>query len=87
VCDVNGNSVGTAGVVTSFKLTQTISGTASAVNESVVSTTPDTAFRWDSTNQQWIFNISTKTLSANVTYAYTISLNDGSTIQFRYGLR
>jgi hypothetical protein len=88
VCDTNGNSIGTAGVVTSFKNTQIINGTEStSVNEDVVSTTPDTAFRWSSTDQQWIFNINTKSLSANKTYVYTITLNDGSKIVFQFGLK
>jgi hypothetical protein len=60
------------------------------VDEAVDSTTPDTIFRWDSTGQQWIFNISTKGAPVNVknqTYYFTISLNDGSTITFHFGLR
>ena len=88
VCDANGASIGTAGVVTSFKLYQTISGTeTSSPNEDVVSTTPDTAFRWSSTDQQWIFNINTKPLGANKTYVYRITLNDTTMIQFQFGLR
>jgi hypothetical protein len=57
--------------------------------DSVVDTNnPDTAFRWDPTGQQWIFNIATGNLSAGSTYyIYTITLNDGSTIIFQYGLR
>jgi hypothetical protein len=88
VCDASGHSIGTPGVVASFNLIQRISGTVvNAVNETVVSTTPDTAFRWDSTAQQWIFNINTKSLSSNATYVYLITLNDGTTIQFQFGLR
>jgi hypothetical protein len=88
VCDANGVSVGSVGLVTSFKLVQTISGTESAlVNEAVTSTTPDTAFRWDPTAQQWIFNINTKSLNANKTYVYQVTLNDGSTIGFQFGLK
>ncbi len=87
VCDVAGHSIGTAGVVTSFYLVQTIRGTVSeTVDEAVISTTPDASFRWDSTSQQWIFNVSTKPLLAQTTYVYSIGLNDGSTIFFRYGL-
>jgi hypothetical protein len=87
VCDVAGHSIGTAGVVASFNLVQTISGTVSTtVDEAVTSTTPDSSFRWDSTAQQWIFNVSTKPLSAQTTYVYSIGLNDGSTILFQYGL-
>jgi hypothetical protein len=88
VCDVNGNSIGTAGVVSEFKLVQTISGLEStSVNEAVDSTTPDTAFRWSATDQQWIFNVNTKKLTANKTYVYKISLNDGSWISFQFGLK
>jgi hypothetical protein len=87
VCDAAGHSIGTAGLVTSFNLIQTISGTISAtVDDTVTSTTPDSSFRWDSAAQQWIFNVSTKPLSAQTTYVYSIGLNDGSTIFFRYGL-
>jgi len=88
VLDANCNSVGTPGVVSSFNLVQIISGTMVAnVDETVDSTTPDNAFRWDPSGQQWIFNISTKSLAKNKTYVYLITLNDGSTIQFQFGLR
>lgn len=88
VCDANGVSIGTAGTVTSFLLTQTISGTVTTNVQDIVDTNnPDTAFRWDPTDQQWIFNISTQNLSANSTYIYTITLNDGTVISFQYGLR
>jgi hypothetical protein len=88
VCDANGNSIGTTGVVSSFKLIQKILGTViNTVNEDVISTTPDMAFRWDSTAQQWIFNINTKNLLASYTYTYRISLNDGTAIDFSFGLK
>jgi hypothetical protein len=88
VCDANGVSIGTPGVVSSFKLVQIISGTVADVDEAVVSTTPDTVFRWTgSPDFQWIFNINTKNLSAGKTYVYLITLNDGSTIEFRFGLK
>jgi hypothetical protein len=80
--------MGTAGLVTGFALIQTISGTAvDYVNETVDSTTPDTAFRWDPTGQQWIFNINTKNLAKNKTYVYLITLNDSTTIQVQFGLK
>ncbi|MBI3722199.1 MAG: MBG-2 domain-containing protein [Fimbriimonas ginsengisoli] len=88
VYDVNGVSIGTPGVVTSFRLTEIVSGTVvQVVNEVVDSTTPDTAFRWDPTAMQWIFNISTKPLTKNQTYVYRISLKDGTFIDFRFGLK
>lgn len=87
VCDANGISVGTAGVVSSFRLVQIISETVSEVGEAVVSTTPDTAFRWSPTDALWIFNSNTKSLNAGKTYVYRITLNDLSTIEFQYGLK
>lgn len=87
VCDANGVSIGAPEVVvTSFRLTQIINGTVvNYVDEAVNSTTPDTEFRWGA--EQWIFNISTKGMAIGKTYVYTITLNDGSTIVFQYGLR
>lgn len=88
VYDANGVSIGTPGVVSSFFLTGIVSGTTTTTVEDVADTNnPDTSFRWDPTNQQWIFNITTGNLSAGNTYIYTIALNDGSTITFQYGLR
>ena len=77
-----------AGVVSSFNLYQIIAGTVTnTVNETVSSTTPDTMFRWDPTGLQWIFNINNKSLAANQTYIFQITVNDGTTIMFEYGLR
>jgi uncharacterized repeat protein (TIGR03803 family) len=88
VCDANGASIGTPGVVSAFNLVQVIAGTTSqVVNEGVDSTNPDGAFRWDPTGQQWIFSLATKNLAADKTYVYRIALNDGSAIDFRFGLR
>ena len=85
VCDVNGVPIVTPGVVRSFNIVRVISGTASDVNMTVDSTTPDTSFRTD--GQQWIFNISTKGLAAGATYVFRIGLNDGTDITFQFGLR
>jgi len=86
VYDANGVAIGTPGVVSSFFLTTIVSGTVVNTVENVVDTNnPDTSFRWD--GQEWIFNITTANLSAGSTYIYTITLNDGSTILFEYGLR
>jgi hypothetical protein len=87
VCDANGNSIGTPGVVSDFKLIKKTNGTSSDTNEAVVSTSADSAFRWDPGAQQWIFNVSTKNLSKGYTYTYQITLNDGSNIQFTFGLK
>ena len=88
VGDVNGVSIGTPGVIASFYLSAIVTGTVTMSAEDVVDTnSPDTAFRWDPTNQPWIFNITTSNLTAGSTYVYTIALNDGSTIMFQFGLR
>lgn len=87
VCNAAGASVGSAGVVTSFRLIGTSAGTVGDISESVISTTPDTDFRWDASAQQWIFNVSTKNLNATITYYYRITLNEGSSIDFHYGLK
>ncbi len=87
VCDANGISIGTPGVVASFNFVNYIGGTVSTVNEPIASTTPDSSFRWDPTAQQWIFNVSTKPWSPNATYYFQIVLNDGTSIPFQYGLR
>ena len=88
VCDANGVSIGAPGVVSSFTLLRVIEGTATPeVTVEPVATTPDTAFRWDPSSQQWIFNLSTTDLAAGATYVYSIGLNDGSSIEFRFGVR
>jgi len=92
VCDALGNSISAANasgvpVVASFNLVQIINGTVvQTVDQTAASTTPDMALRWDSTSQQWVFNISTSNLLKGATYIYVISLNDGTSIQFQYGL-
>jgi len=89
VCDANGNPVGPTiaapNVVASFSLVTMMNGVVTAVDEDVYSTTPETAFRWSSTDQLWIFNLSTgksnATLSqANITYRFQIKLIDGTII-------
>jgi hypothetical protein len=88
VCDANGVSIATPGVVTSFTLIRLSQGTVTTeVNVEPLSTTPDTVFRWDAAGQQWIFNLGTKDLAADATYIYRIRLDDGSSIEFSFGLR
>jgi len=88
VCDYYGNSIGTPGVVVAFGTVAVSNAPADAtLNETVVSTTPDTAFRWSSSDQQWIFNINTKNLSVGKTYYYRIVLNDGTYIDFGFTLK
>jgi hypothetical protein len=87
--DANGMSVGPpAAVVQSFYIVGVLEGTVTqTVNEPVSTNNPDTNFRWDSSGQQWIFNISTKDMTAGDTYFFEITLTDGTTIDFHFGLR
>jgi hypothetical protein len=92
VCDANGNSVGIPGTVAFYQLITAGTTSGLAVDEDSYSTTADSAFRWDSTGKQWIFNQATgknnTTLSqTNTVYSFKIALNDGSSIQFQYGLK
>lgn len=87
VCDAKGISIGTPGVVVSLNLVQIVSGTTQNVDETISSTTTDSAFHWDPTAQQWIFNLSTSNLPAGQTYRFVILLNDGSSISFQFGLK
>ena len=87
VCDADGVSIGTPGVVHAFALVKASADPNAAVNEPPTSSMPDTAFRWDATSQQWRFNLSTRGLTSGTKYAYVITLNDGTTIAFSFALR
>ena len=87
VCDANGNSIGLPGTVTGFGMIMSNSNNYSEATEAPDSTTPDTAFRWSPIDQQWIFNISTKTLTGNKNYLFRIALSDGTFIDFAFGLK
>ncbi len=87
VCDANGVSIGTPGTVIGAPILVGKSTGAGGVDETVISTTPDTAFRWDPTAQQWIFNQSTKNLVSGTKYTYSINVNDGTSIPYVFGVR
>jgi hypothetical protein len=90
VCDANGMSIGTAGVITGSPAAPVLvskSTGAGGVDESVYSTTPDTSFRWDPSAQQWIYNQATSNLTSGVVYTYKIPLNDGTWITYRFSIR
>ena len=88
VCDANGVPVGpttaTPNVVVSYRIVGLASGTITDVDEAIDSTTPDTAFRWSSTDQLWIFNTktgaNTNLNQKNVSYWLQITLADGTII-------
>jgi hypothetical protein len=62
-----------------------VSGGSGAVDEVVISNTPDTVFRFSS--PQWIFNLATDNLASPRTYTYYIPLNDDTNIFFQFGLK
>ena len=92
VCDANGYSIGADGPVVTMggdghraPVVLYTTGNSSPVHESVFSTTPDTDFRW--AGSQWIFNLNTKNLSANVHYYYSITLISGQVILFDFSTK
>jgi len=90
VCGADGVSIGPpVAVVSSFVLYGTYNGTIEPFPNELAadSTTPDAAFRWSASDQQWIFNISLKNLTPGVTYVYRVYLNDGTHIQFQFGVK
>jgi hypothetical protein len=58
-----------------------------SVDEAVISSNPDTAFRWSSADQMWIFNLSTSNLAAGSKYTYYIPLIDDTNIFFTFGVK
>jgi hypothetical protein len=94
VCDANGISIGASGPVVKIgsdghraPVLYFASNSTGIVDETVLSTTPDTDFRWDPTNSQWIFNLSSKNLKSGVHYYYRIDLVDGTSIGFDFGIK
>jgi hypothetical protein len=88
VCDANGVSIGTPGVVTSFiQLSSQSASGVEDVNAPVESATPDTAFRWDAQARLWIFNLKTQMLASETINRFRISLNDGTTIEFSFKVK
>ena len=89
VGDANGVSIGAPGTVTSLRIIGVISGAGATttVDLPADSRTPDPIFRFDPTDQQWIFNLNTSGLTPGNTYVFRISLVDGSHIDFRFGVR
>jgi YDG domain/Galactose oxidase, central domain len=91
VCSASGASIsnsstvfaGTGGTLT---MLSTVRGTIDNVNETSGTDIPDAAFRWDSSGQQWIFNMATSNLSSGSTYAFRINLAYGN-ITFVVGVK
>jgi hypothetical protein len=85
VCDYNGVSIGTPGVITSIGVTM-VGRTDGDTPEDLADLQEDAVFHFDPTNQWWICNIRTRDLERGFTYTYTLTLNDGSILPFQFGL-
>ena len=85
-CDSQGRVIDTPGFVQSLQLVQVLAADPGSVNETVQSTTPDTAFRWSATDQLWIFNMRAD-LPAKSKYRYRIALGDGTTVVFEFSVK
>ncbi len=88
VCDANGAPVSTPGTVTNFRLTQIISGgVAQSVNLPVLSKDGSPVFQFETHERAWAFDIALSKLPAGSAFAFRVTLNDGSTIDFAFNLR
>jgi len=83
VCDADGVSIGSAGVVSDF---YELPPSGGVDRPAVPSTNQQTAFRWDPADRQWIFNLDTRALASG-THRFAIELNDGTTIAFGFILK
>jgi 6-phosphogluconolactonase (cycloisomerase 2 family) len=85
-CDATGKAVSTAGVVSTFRLIQKITGGVTTnLNQGQTN-----AFTFNAAAQDWLFNLSTAAptnLAAGSTYVYQITLNDGTTINFQFSMK
>lgn len=89
VCGPGGQSLGTPGLVTSFRLVQstTAAGVVVATDAPVPTLFGPSAIVWNSLTQSWLTLIDTRRLARRATHAFRITLNDGSTIDFTFFVR
>jgi hypothetical protein len=83
VCDANGNTVGTPGVVQSFELVKRVSDQGG--EEVLHQAWTDGEFKYSS--HAWKLNIDTKSLDGGFTYFWSVHLDDGTSIDFRFHLK
>ena len=93
VCSANGMPIPNANLVFApmggtITLLGAVRGTIDNVNEGATTDVPDVAFRWDSSGQQWIFNMATSNLTSGSTYQFRINLaNASQSILFVVGVK
>jgi len=93
VCGANGMAISNPALVfapagATITLLSAVRGTIDNVNENSTTDVPDVAFRWDSSGQQWIFNMATSNLTAGSTDYFRINLTNASqSILFAIGVK
>jgi hypothetical protein len=88
VCDAGGRPISTPGVVTGFRLVQTIKdGVVVAADQLVPSLLQPAVFRWDPILKAWGYAIDTRKMTRGATHVFRITLGDGSAIDFQFALR
>ena len=85
VCDYNGVSVGGANqpVIASTSI-QMIGSADKDMPEDIADAIEDTDFDWHADCQAWIYNLTTRDKESHYTYIYTLTLKDGTTLQFAF---
>src|SRR5204863_4708791 len=81
VCDASGNAISNpaavfAGTGGTLLMLSKVRATIGGVNEAIDNDVPDAAFRYSS--GQWIFNMSSSTLTPGYIYTFKINLAYGS---------
>ena len=93
VCGANGVALSNASLVFgpssgSITMLSAVRGTVNNINETADNSIPDVAFRWDSSGQQWIFNMATTNLVSGSSYSFRINLAYGpQSIVFVVGVK
>jgi hypothetical protein len=83
VCDANGDAVGTPGIVESLELVKRVSDEGG--EEVLHQAWTDGEFKYS--NHAWKLNLETKSLDAGFTYFWSVHLDDGTSIDFRFHLK
>lgn len=87
VCDFNGNSVGASGPVIANETVTMVGDNGGDTAEDIADAIEDTDFHWDPTNQLWIYNLRTSDKERGVKYIYTLTLKDGTTLEFALSVK
>jgi hypothetical protein len=92
VCGASGAAISSPALVfaptpnASLTMLSAVRGTIDNINEAGGVDVPDSAFRWDVSGQQWIFNMATTNLTSGQTYQFRINLAYAS-IVFQVGVK